>query len=104
MVVSSNFTLTGWKALAINNWQLAPLIHIQLDSAVSRIFPLHERLALILRLEAFNALNHPAFAAPGSTGNLGFSSSLLSSTFGQVTSTLTSYGARVFQGAVKITF
>jgi hypothetical protein len=182
MVVSSNFSLTGWKALAINNWQLAPLVHIQdgapftvtsgvdnsltdtgndrpnvvnpngiythkqitqsstggnrswvnatafaqnpngtfgnsgrfayrgpgyfqLDSAVSRSFPLHERLALILRLEAFNALNHPAFAAPGSTaGYLGSSSSLVSSTFGQITSTLNSYGARVFQGAVKLTF
>jgi hypothetical protein len=181
MVVSSNFSLTGWKALAINNWQLAPLVHIQdgapftvtsgvdnsltdtgndrpnvvnpnriythktitqsstggnrswvnasafaqnptgtfgdsgrfayrgpgyiqLDSALSRTFPLHERLALVLRLEAFNALNHPAFTAPGSSGNLGSSSSLLSSTFGQVTSTLTSYGARVFQGAVKLTF
>jgi hypothetical protein len=181
MVVSSNFSLTGWKAQAINNWQLAPLIHIQdgspftvtsgvdnsltdtgndrpnvvnpngiythkkitqsstggnrswvnaaafaqnpagtfgdagrfayrgpgyfqLDSAVSRTFPLHERLALVLRLEVFNALNHPAFAAPGSSGNLGSSSSLVSSTFGQITSTLTSYGARVFQGAVKLTF
>jgi hypothetical protein len=181
MVVSSKFSLTGWKALAINDWQLAPLVHIQdgapftvtsgvdnsltdtgndrpnvvnpngiythkqitqsskggnrswinasafaqndtgtfgnsgrfayrgpgyfqLDSAVSRTFPLHERLALVLRLEAFNALNHPAFAAPGSSGNLGSSSSLVSSTFGQITSTLNSYGARVFQGAVKITF
>ena len=181
MVVSSNFALTGWKAQAINNWLLAPLIHIQdgapftvtsgvdnsltdtgndrpnvvnptgiythkqitqaskggnrswvnastfaqnptgtfgdsgrfayrgpgyfqLDSEVSRTFPLHERLALVLRLEAFNTLNHPAFAAPGSSGNLGSSSSLVSSTFGQITSTLTSYGARVFQGAVKLTF
>ncbi len=181
MVVSSNFSLTGWKAQAINNWQLAPLIHIQdgapftvtsgvdnsltdtgndrpnvvnpygvythkqitqaskggnrswvnasafaqnptgtfgdsgrfayrgpgyfqLDSAVSRTFPLHERLALVLRLEVFNALNHPAFAAPGSSGNLGSSSSLVSSTFGQITSTLNSYGARIFQGAVKLTF
>jgi hypothetical protein len=181
MVVSSNFSLTGWKAQVINNWQLAPLIHIQdgapftvtsgvdnsltdtgndrpnvvnpygiythkkitqsstggnrswvnasafaqnptgtfgdsgrfayrgpgyfqLDSAVSRTFPLHERLALVLRLEAFNALNHPAFAAPGSSGNLGSSSSLVSSTFGQITSTLNTYGARVFQGAVKLTF
>ena len=180
MVVSSNFSLTGWKALAINKWQLAPLIHIQdgapftvtsgvdnsltdvgndrpnvtgpgniythkkitqtslgnrswvnasaftqnangtfgdsgrfayrgpgyiqFDSAVSRTFPLHERLNLDLRLEAFNVLNHPAFAAPGSTGNLGSTSSLVSATFGQVTSTLTSYGARVFQGAVKLTF
>jgi hypothetical protein len=78
--------------------------YIQFDSEVSRTFPLHERLNLDLRLEAFNVLNHPAFAAPGSTGNLGSTSSLVSATFGQVTSTLTSYEARVFQGAVKFTF
>ena len=29
MVADSHFSLTGWKALAINNWELAPLIHIQ---------------------------------------------------------------------------
>jgi hypothetical protein len=181
MVVSSHFSLTGWEALAFNNWQLAPLIHIQdgapftvtsgvdnsltdtgndrpnvtgpgniythkkitrtsaggnrswvnesaftqndtgtfgnsgrfayrgpgyfqFDSEVSRAFPLHERLVLDLRLEAFNVLNHPAFAAPGSSGSLGSSSSLVSSTFGQITSTLSNYGARVFQGAVKLTF
>jgi hypothetical protein len=181
MVISSKFSLTGWEALLANNWELAPLIHIQdgapftvtsgvdnsltdvgndrpnivpahaiythkmitqtsaggnrswvnasaftqnspgtfgdsgrfayrgpgyfqLDSELSRSFPLHERLTLDLRLEAFNVLNHPAFAAPGSSGNLGSTTSLVSSTFGQVTSTLTNYGARIFQGAVKITF
>ena len=156
MVVSSNFSLTGWKALAINKWELAPLIHIQdgapftvtsgvdnsltdvgndrpsvtgpgniythkkitqsslgnrswvdaaaftqnatgtfgnsgrfayrgpgyiqFDSEVSRTFPLHERFNLDLWLEAFNVLNHPALAAPGSTGNLGSTSSLVSAT------------------------
>jgi hypothetical protein len=181
MVASSHFSLSGWKAVAVNNWELAPLVHIQdgtpftvtsgvdnsltdtgndrpnvtnpngiythkkitqsstdgnrswvnasaftqnsigtfgnsgryayrgpgyfqLDSALSRTFPLHERLALNLRLEAFNVLNHPAFAAPGSAGFAGSSSSLVSSTFGQITSTNSSYGARIFQGAFKITF
>lgn len=66
----------------------------QLDSALSRTFPLHDRLAMILRLEAFNVLNHPNFSNPGAT---------LSSTssFGKITS---SSAARVFQGAVKFTF
>ena len=79
--------------------------YLQVDSALSRIFPLRERLALDLRFEAFNVLNHPNFATPGSTaGYAGASSSIVSSTFGQVTSTVNGYGARVFQAAAKITF
>ncbi len=183
MVADSHFSLTGWKALAINNWELAPLIHIQdgnpftvtsgvdnsltdvnndrpnvvspstiythrkitsspsgrnyinlsafaenptgtfgdsgrnayrapgyiqFDSELSRTFPVHERLALTLRFEAFNVLNHPAFASPssssGGNGFLGQSTSLTSSTFGQITTTNVNYGARVFQGALKLTF
>jgi hypothetical protein len=181
VVASSHFSLTGWKAVALNGWQIAPLIHItdgspfnvtsgvdnsltavnndrpnlihptavythakiksgrstnaqfinlsafaanptgtfgnsgrnayrgpeflQVDGAVSRIFPLHDRLALNLRFEGFNVLNHPNFAAPGSTaGYAGSSTSIVSSTFGQVTSTVNGYGARIFQGAVKLTF
>jgi hypothetical protein len=79
---------------------------LQVDSALTRTFPLHEALALNLRFEAFNVLNHPNFAAPGSTGYLGSSSAINSSTFGQVTSTVngTAGGARIFQAAAKITF
>jgi Carboxypeptidase regulatory-like domain len=180
VVASSHFSLTGWKAQVVNNWEIAPLVHItdgapftvvsgvdnsltavnndrpnvvnpngvytgrkilsgkptnaqyinlsafatnpagtfgnsgrnayrgpkflQVDTALSRTFPLHERLALNLRMEAFNVLNHPNFAAPGSSGYAGSSTSLVSSTFGQVTSTVNGYGARIFQGAVKLTF
>jgi Carboxypeptidase regulatory-like domain len=181
VVASSHFSLTGWKAQLINNWEIAPLVHItdgspftvvsgvdnsltdiledrpnvvkpngiythqkimsgkstnaqyinlsafaanptgtfgnsgrfayrgpkflQVDSALSRAFPLHETLALNLRLEAFNVLNHPNFAAPGSTaGYAGSTTSIVSSTFGQVTATPYNYGARIFQGAVKLTF
>ena len=78
---------------------------LQVDTALSRMFPLHESLSLDLRAEAFNLLNHPDFAAPGSSsGFLGSSSSLASSTFGQITSTTNGYGARIFQGALKIIF
>jgi hypothetical protein len=60
---------------------------------------------LNLRLEGFNVLNHPNFAAPGSSGYLASSTSLkASSTFGTVTSTVNNYGARVFQGAIKLSF
>jgi hypothetical protein len=57
-----------------------------------------------LRLEAFNLLNHPDFATPESSGYIGQLTSLASPTFGQVTATTNAYGARIFQGAVKITF
>jgi hypothetical protein len=79
---------------------------LQVDTALTRTFPLHESLALNLRFEGFNVLNHPNFAAPGSTGYLGSSSAINSSTFGQVTTTVngTAGQARIFQGAVKITF
>jgi Carboxypeptidase regulatory-like domain len=68
---------------------------LSLDAQISRSFPIHERLALDLRLEAFNVLNHPNFGNPDA--NL----SHLSSTFGQVSS---ASAARVFQGAVKVSF
>jgi hypothetical protein len=71
----------------------------QLDSQVSRIFPLHERLNLDLRLEAFNVLNHPNFSGPSTSSLL-----VTSSTFGQVSSTATGNAARVFQGSVKLIF
>jgi hypothetical protein len=82
---------------------------LQTDCALNRSFPLHNTLAMNLRLEAFNVLNHPNFAAPGastgSSGYLGTSSAMSSGTFGTIGATMLNGGAaRVFQGAVKITF
>ncbi len=67
----------------------------QFDSALVRSFPIRERLQMMLRLEAFNVLNHPNFNVPGA--------SLASSTFGEITSEAT-YGPRIFQGAIKLSF
>lgn len=68
-----------------------------LDTALSRNFPLHEQLAMTLRLEAFNALNHPNFANPGSNLNS-------PGGFGRITALATGAAARVFQGAIRFTF
>lgn len=54
----------------------------QMDLAVRRDFPIHERLKLQFRAEAFNISNHPNFGAI--TGQSG------ASTFGQSTATLAS--------------
>src|SRR6185437_1654988 len=70
---------------------------LNLDSSLSRVFPLHERLAIMLRLEAFNVLNHPAFSNPGSNLNS-------PGAFGRLTTTVTGSNPRLFQGALKFTF
>jgi hypothetical protein len=82
---------------------------LQTDCAVNRSFALYRASALNLRLEAFNLLNHPNFAAPGASagasGYLGTASAMSSGTFGTIQATmLNGGGARIFQGAVKITF
>jgi hypothetical protein len=66
------------------------------DASLSRSIPLHEALALELRANAFNALNHPNFANPGV--------SLTSTNFGQVTGTASGYAPRVLQFAATLSF
>jgi hypothetical protein len=65
----------------------------QLDAQVSRLFPIRERFNATFRLEAFNVLNHPNLGNP--------TSSVASSTFGQISS---SSAARIFQGSIKLAF
>ncbi|HWB33363.1 MAG TPA: carboxypeptidase regulatory-like domain-containing protein [Acidobacteriaceae bacterium] len=169
IVASTHFGVSGWRALAVNNWQIAPIIrattgapfnvttgldnsltalgtdrpnynggniylhthpvsntnlnpnsldvtkftanplgtygnsprngfvgpkYFNIDAALSRSFPLYEQLALQLRLEAFNVLNHPNFGNPSASVNSPTS-------FGRVGS---AQAPRIFQGAVKFTF
>jgi hypothetical protein len=67
-----------------------------LDLSAHRQFPLpiRQEMALQLRLEAFNALNHPQFAQPGSTVG--------TTTFGVVTAT--SQANRTLQVGARLVF
>jgi hypothetical protein len=84
----------------------------QFDAQISRIFPLHDRLNLDLRLEAFNVLNHPNFSNPSASTGAGTIVNGIptpSGSFGQISATTNEPGpgassARVFQGGVKISF
>jgi hypothetical protein len=84
-------------------------MYVQNDAQISRIFPVHQKYNLDLRLEAFNVLNHPSFGNPASSNLNGPS---FSGNFGDITTTATGGGAagtgggagRVFQGAVKVFF
>jgi hypothetical protein len=52
--------------------------YFQFDSEVSPASPLHERLALDLRLEALHVLNHPAIKLVAGVIDLGQMTSTLS--------------------------
>ena len=78
-----------------------------MDFAVRRDFPIHERLKLQFRAEAFNVFNHPNFGVVN--GQIG------TSTFGQTTATLASSlgvlnplyqmgGPRSMQFALRLVF
>ena len=71
------------------------------DVAVSRIFPVHERLNFQLRMEAFNVFNHPNFSFYNAAGAAAFTTALNSGTFGNVTGAL---DPRIFQLAGKFNF
>jgi hypothetical protein len=67
--------------------------YFDVDAAISRMFPIRERLTLNLRFEAFNLTNHPNFNNP--------TTSLASSNFGRITS---AQDPRIMQAAAKLTF
>lgn len=75
--------------------------YFNLDTEVSRFFPVTEKTRLDFRIEAFNTFNHPNFGNPA-TNHSG-------SNFGQVSGTVSSGdsgdgGPRIFQGAIKFVF
>jgi hypothetical protein len=70
--------------------------YYDVDIALSRSFPIHDRLDFILRLEAFNAFNHPNFNIVS-----GFTTALNSGNFGYVNS---AQDPRIFQLAGRFTF
>jgi hypothetical protein len=65
-----------------------------LDAGVTRNLALHERLRLVFRADAFNALNHTQFSSPNTTPT--------STDFGVVTST--AHLPRVIEFSIRLQF
>lgn len=76
---------------------------VNLDVALAKTTAITERVNLELRLEFFNALNHPEFAQPTFLDN---ATNINSPDFGQITTTGTFRGAapRIGQIAARLTF
>ena len=74
-----------------------------LDLALAKTTAITERVSLELRLEYFNALNHPEFAQPTHADN---ATNITSPLFGQITTTGTFRGPapRIGQIAARLTF
>ncbi|QHN04130.1 hypothetical protein FTO74_12695 [Granulicella sp. WH15] len=72
--------------------------HYPLTLGLSRSFPMpyNDRHSLLVRLEAFNALNTPQFSSPGTEFG--------SSSFGVISSTASGYSNRALQLAAKYSF
>jgi hypothetical protein len=77
-------TFANLRADGINQW----------DPSVSKRFPITEKASLQIRAEAYNAPNHPVFAAPSTTAS--------NSAFGTITATANRF--RTFQLGARIVF
>jgi hypothetical protein len=69
---------------------------INYDFSVFRTFPIRERVKIEFRSEFYNLTNTPHFANPSNNINTG--------NFGEITSTLSGYGNRQIQFALRATF
>jgi hypothetical protein len=74
-------------------YMLVGPVNADLDGAVSRYFPLPEKMELVFRSECFNCLNHPNLLGPTAARN--------SSLFGQIT---TASAPRILQFSLKVDF
>jgi hypothetical protein len=76
-----------------------------MDLGLGKTFPVYEdRVKLKFRADAFNALNHPVFAAPIGPGAGTGVNAITSGSFGQITSVATDSSARVVQLALRMEF
>lgn len=78
-----------------------------MDLAVRRDFPIHERLKLQFRAEAFNIFNHPNFGSiDPNFGDLTFgqATGTLASTLGVLSPLYQMGGPRSVQFALKLVF
>ena len=96
-------TVPGTQGTVSRNSFYNP-IYFQNDAQISRIFPIRERVNLLLRLEAYNVLNHPSFSSGNNGANVSNAAvtfNLPGSNFGELTG---SNAARIFQIAAKVSF
>lgn len=78
-----------------------------LDFAVERLFPIHERLNIHFRAEAFNLTNTPQFGNPNTTlgyGNPANATPTASTNFGRISAEQGGPHPRILQLAAKLTF
>jgi len=73
-------------------------LYDQVDASLFRNFPIWERLKLTLRLDAFNAINHPILGTPASTATT------TSTNFGVITGVAGQNTQRLMQISGKLQF
>ena len=80
----------------------------EVDTSLGRVFPIHERVKLAFRADAFNLFNHPNFGNP--PGNIEFGTSFLQSqvmlnrTLGGLNPLFQQGGPRSLQLSLKVSF
>ncbi len=85
--------------------QLRAFDAVQMDLAIRREFPIHDRLKLQFRAEAFNVFNHPNFGHITTAGfAFGLSGSTLNNSLGGLSSTYQMGGPRSMQLSLKVIF